>query len=191
MAAFERVDEPARVDDALDEGREGLRLKFLARRLVADDAEGKIAGDRVAFLDRFDGFGAFEDREPDVDGIAVEDAREGVGDDEGDAARLDGDGRVLARRAAAEVVFGDDDVALLHLVHEVLVDVLHAVEGELFGGRGVEIARGDDDVGIDVAAEFMHGALHFHVILPPEGSRDGLKRRSPRRRRATRDKFRS
>ena len=77
---------------------------------------------------------ALQDRQADVDGVAVEDPGKGGGDDAGDAARLDGERRVLPGRAAAEVLVGHHDVARLHLVDEVRVDVLHAVGGQLLRG---------------------------------------------------------
>ena len=46
---------------------------------------------------------------------------------------------------------------------EVLVDVLHAVGGQLLMVRGVQITGGDDDVGVHVIPVFMDGSLYVHV----------------------------
>ena len=61
---------------------------------------------------------------------------------------------------------GDDDVARLHAVHEVGVDVLHRVARELLRVVGVEVAGRDDDVGVDVAAVLVDGALEDHREPP-------------------------
>ena len=165
----DRVDQTALLNDVLDELGEGLRLIGLACGLVGDNARIEVDGNGVAVLDFLCRLVALEDRETDVDRVAVEDAREGGGDDAGNAARLDRDGRVLTRGAAAEVFLGDHDVALLHLVDELRVDILHAVCRKLLMGGGVEVSRGDDNVGVDVVAEFMYSAfcVHNHILLKP------------------------
>lgn len=78
-------------------------------------------------------------------------------------------GRVLARRAAAEVYARDHDVAVFDAVDEVLVDVLHAVGGELLVALGVQIARGDDDVRIDVIPILMDNAVCIHLFMTSSG----------------------
>ena len=68
-----------------------------------------------------------------------------------------------ARRAAEQ----HDDVAGLHVLDKVLVDVLHAVGGQLFGVLGVQVAGGDDDVGIDVVRVFENVSFRVHDSAPP------------------------
>ena len=102
---FQGFQKSARVDDPLDKIGEGLRLKALARRLVGDHAFGEVAAHRIARFDAFHRLGTFQNGQPDVDGVAVENACEGIRNDERNAARLDRDGGVLARGAAAEVIF--------------------------------------------------------------------------------------
>ena len=46
------------------------------------------------------------------------------------------------------------------------VDVFHAVRRQLGRVARVEIARRDDDVGVDVAAVRVHGALEDHRAPP-------------------------
>ena len=67
---------------------------------------------------------------------------------------------------AAEVVAGDDDVALGDLGAEVLVDVFHAVLRELGRVRNIEVSGRDDDVGVDVVPVFMCFSFYIHGIAP-------------------------
>ncbi len=50
---------------------------------------------------------------------------------------------------------------------ELRVEVLHAVLRELGRLGGVEVARGDDDVGVDVAAVAVGASLELHTGWPP------------------------
>ena len=72
-------------------------------------------------------------------------------------------GGVFPGGAAAEVDPGHHHISGLHFVNEVLVDVLHAVGGQLLVVRGVQIAGGDDHVGVHVVPVFMDGSLYVHV----------------------------
>src|SRR5690606_4587389 len=86
--------------------------------------------------------------------------------DDRNTSALDRDRRVLTRRTTAEVLAGHDDVALLHLLRELGIDVLHHVLGELLGIGRQEIARRDDDVRINVIAEFPDLAPELHTACP-------------------------
>ena len=69
----------------------------------------------------------------------------------------------------AEVYARDHDVAVFDAVDEVLVDVLHAVGGELLVALSVQIARGDDDVRIDVIPILMDNAVCIHLFMTSSG----------------------
>ena len=60
-----------------------------------DHAAVKVDLDLIASLDRITGLLTFEDRQTDVDRVAIEDTGKGFGDDAADAAFLDGDRRML------------------------------------------------------------------------------------------------
>ena len=64
---------------------------------------------------------------PDVDGVAVEDPGEALGDDAARAAGLDNQGGVLTGGAAAEVAAPDHDITGFYFLYKFLVDILHAV----------------------------------------------------------------
>lgn len=162
---LDRIDQAAAFDDVLDELGEGRRLEGLARRHVGDDAGVDVDLDVVALRDRVRSLGAFQDVKPDVERVAVEDASKRLGDHDGYAAALDRDRRVLTRRAAAEILACDDDVALFDLLVKIGVGVFHAMLGELFGVEGRQIGRRHDDVGVDVVAEFENFSLKH--ISPP------------------------
>src|SRR5699024_6565048 len=69
-----------------------------------------------------------------------------------------------------EVAPSHHDVAWLHRGGKGGIDVLHAVGGQGFLIRGVQIAGRDDDVGIHVVAVLVN----FHSFTPPSnGSRVG------------------
>ena len=71
------------VDDLLDKGRERLGLVPFAPGKVFDQAGVEINGDFVPRPNPVRGLGALEDGKPDIDRVAVENPREGLGDDAG------------------------------------------------------------------------------------------------------------
>ena len=146
-------------------------------RFIGDGAGRKINRYLVAVCNLRRRFGAFQNREADVDGVAVENAREARRNDAGDAARADGNRRMFAGGTAAEVRAADDDVPRLHLLRKGCVNVLHAVLRKLIGRGGVQVARGDNHIRIHVVAVFVNLAAG-HVTAPPLQRRSGL-RRSP------------
>ena len=79
----------------LDERRERRRLIAFVPGEVMDHAAVKVDLDLIASLDRITGLLTFEDRQTDVDRVAIEDTGKGLGDDAADAAFLDGDRRML------------------------------------------------------------------------------------------------
>ena len=97
---LQTIHQAALGDDVLDERREGRGLEGLARGFVGNDAGVKIDADRIALVDCFAGCGTFENRQADVDGVAVEDAGKAFGDNAADTGRLDGNGGMLAGGAA-------------------------------------------------------------------------------------------
>ena len=133
-----------------------------ARGLVGDGAGVGVNAHHVAVGDRVRGLGALQDGESHVDRVAVEDAREALGNDARDARGLDGHRRVLARRTAAKVLVGHDDVARLHARDEGLVEVLEAVLGKLGGVRRVEVTSRNNDVGVYVSAVAKDGSSELH-----------------------------
>ena len=89
-----------------------MQLPLLAGRVVVRTLAGQVDGQLVAGADlveqpllRFE-----RDQVAAVDRVAVEDAGVELGDDGLDAGGGQGDRGVLARRAAAEVLAGDDDL---------------------------------------------------------------------------------
>lgn len=126
----------------------------------------KIHRNHIAGLDGVARFGTLQDGKTDVDRVAVENSGEGAGDDAADAALLDGDRGVLAAGAAPEVPVGHHDVALLHLLDEVLVEILHAVLGKFLVIRSIEISGGDDDIGVDIVPVSENSSLYLHLMPP-------------------------
>ena len=107
----------------------------------------------------------FQQQQPHVEGVAVEDAGEAVRDDGLHARAEDGDGGVLAGRSATEVALGHEDVAHLHALDPAVLKAFHAVFAELLGiGRHKETGR-DDGVGIDMFADFMRYTSERHMFL--------------------------
>ena len=77
---------------------------------------------------------------------------------------------MLPAGAAAEVLAPHHDVARLHPGDEGLVNVLHAVVRQLPGILGVQVAGGDDDVGVDVVTVFEYRTSCFHGVQTSLGS---------------------
>src|SRR5436309_15015056 len=95
--------EPARLQDLEDVWRERLEPQR-GPVLQADLPAGHVEVDDLARLHLRLQARALEDREPEVDRVPEEDAREGVREDRGDPEGLQGHGRLLAARTASEVV---------------------------------------------------------------------------------------
>ena len=65
---------------------------------------------------------------------------------------------MLPGRAAAKVGPGHHDIARLHRSGELRIDILHAMRGQRFFIRRIQITGGDDNVGIHIvpiAIDFM------------------------------------
>lgn len=97
-------------NNLLDKGRESRCVVCFPGRFIGDGAGRKINRYLVAVCNLRRRFGALQNREADVDGVAVENAREARRNDAGDAARADGNRRMFAGGTAAEVRAADDDV---------------------------------------------------------------------------------
>src|SRR5699024_7061874 len=93
-----------RLDDLLHKFRESLSFEFGAFCKIVDHAGIKIHLHFIAVLDPFACRRAFDDREPDIDGIAVKNPCESLRDHTAHPRRLDGDGRMLPGGAAAEIL---------------------------------------------------------------------------------------
>ena len=91
------VEQTAFFNDILDKGRERLGLIGLAGGEILDHAGAEIHLHlTLRSTDILRRLVALQNRQPDIDGVSVEDAGEGGGDDAGNPARLDGDGGVFA-----------------------------------------------------------------------------------------------
>ena len=112
-------------------------METLPGRANYDLARLKIYGHLVSCRYRARRGWTFQNREADVQRVAVEDAREALRDHARDAASLDRKRGVFAGRAAAEVAPGHYDVAAPDPGGEGGVDVLHAVRRQFRGDRGV------------------------------------------------------
>jgi len=69
---------------------------------------------------------------------------------------------VLARRAAAEIVSGDHEIARFDAFDEIHINVFHCVFGQHRFLMFVQVARRDDFVGVDVRA-FVYVREAFQV----------------------------
>ena len=73
-SVLQAVHQAALGNDVLDKRRERRGLKGLAGGFVRNDAGVKVDAYRVTLANCLTGGGTFEDRQADIDGIAVEDA---------------------------------------------------------------------------------------------------------------------
>src|SRR5436190_21617990 len=96
--------------------------------------------------------GADEGGHAEVDGVAIEEPGERLGDERRYAEMLQGLRCLLTRGAGAEVATADDDVALTHARGEGRIDCLEAMPGHL-GDVELEVATGRYGVGVNVVAE--------------------------------------
>ena len=133
---YARFDTPSKKDAAVLLGADNLVGDLFDVEFVTEEGTAVAwivnrFGHRVAFLDAIDSLGTLDDGQSDVDGVAIEDAREALGDDTGDASRLNATRRVLSRRPAAKVLASHDDVTRLYPLRERRIEILHAMQCEL------------------------------------------------------------
>ncbi len=77
---------------------------------------------------------ALEDGKTDIDGVAVEDTRKRGCDNAGNAVLAENERCVLTGGAAAEVAGRNNDVARVHILYKIRVDVLHCMGGQFLQG---------------------------------------------------------
>ena len=95
-ALLNRLDQTAVCNNGLDKFRERCHVEFLAVGDVTDDAVVQVSLYGVALADGVHSLRTLHDRKTDVDGVAVENPREGLSDHVADPGTLDGQGRVLS-----------------------------------------------------------------------------------------------
>ena len=160
------IDQSLGLNNLLHKFREGLTLVLLAAGTVVNDTAVEVYLHLVAVLNILSRLRTLNDRKSDIDGIAVKDTRKGLRDNAGDAGHLDDQRRVLAGGAAAEVLACHHNIAGLYLLHEIPVDILHAVLRQLFGVCDGQISGGNDYVCIYIVPIFKNSASCFHLITP-------------------------
>src|SRR5215472_11754900 len=110
-------DQAAVTDEFHQEVRDRLAGEHFARRAIGENSSLTVNYYVVAGTDSLC-LRAHQRRQAEVDRVPVEEAGERLGYQRGDAEVLQRLGRLLARRAGAEVAPGDDDVALAHARRE-------------------------------------------------------------------------
>src|SRR4051794_2786700 len=139
--------EAAALEQVEHESRERRRRES---RPVDGDLPAGVDLDGRARLRRGGGVSAQERRKPEVDAVAVEDAREALADE-----RLDAGGPhrlrdVLPGAPGAEVAADDEDRVTAELVAERRIEPFEEVARHLVDVRHVEIRAGIQHVGVDV-----------------------------------------
>ena len=154
-------------DDRLDERRERRGFILLARCEISDNAFIHIDRKLVALVYRVHRLFTFDNRQTDINRVAVEDTRKAFCDNKRDTALLNRNRCVLALRAAAEIITCDHYIAFLNTVYEGFVQILHAVRCELFFVDGIKVTRGNDNVGINIIAVFYNftSEVHLNTLL--------------------------
>src|SRR4051795_10364526 len=104
-------------------------------------------GDRAHVLDR-----QLDWEQADLGAVRAEDVGEARRDDGAEAVVLEGPGRVLAARAAAEVAPGDEDLVARQVPIGLLGPVVEEELAEARALHALEELLGDDLVGVDVVA---------------------------------------
>ena len=106
---------------------------------------------------------ALDGREPEVNRIPEEDARERVREDCGDAEGFQGDGSLLSARATPKVGSRDDHVPRPDLLRPRRVDAFERVLREHLRIRGPKVLVGNDVIRGDVVLEGPHAALESRL----------------------------
>ena len=75
----------------------------------------------------------------------------------------DGNGGMLTRGAATEVLAGQNDVASGDFSDEIGIGVLHAVAGQFGRVRRVQVPCGDDGIGVHIVSELPDFSSNRHV----------------------------
>ena len=94
---FQRRQKSAFLNDILNKRRERLGFEGFACGHIGNHTAVKIHADFVAVLNRLARLGAFENRQSDIQCVAVKNARKILGNHAGNARRFNGNRRVFAR----------------------------------------------------------------------------------------------
>ena len=156
-------DQAARFYQFEHEVRNWLCLECKAFGGVHDLTSRELDLKYISGIRLIDSLHTFQYGQANVQRVAVEDTGEASGDNATHTRCLDGKRCVFTGGATAEVGVSDYYIARLHPVDELTVDVLHAVTRQLIRVRHVEIARRDDDIGIDISAELVYLASQFQA----------------------------
>ena len=130
---------------------------------IGNNAGIKINLDLVSCTDCIGSFFALHNRQADVDRRTIENTSERRCDDAGNAIVADNLRGMFTGRAAAKVLGCYHNVALLYVLYEFGINIFHAVGSQFYRICNVEIARRNDNVGIDVIAIFKNRTSCFHV----------------------------
>src|SRR4051812_11234266 len=154
-------------DDAHEERRHRLARKRLTAGAVLHLAALQMHFELVTLVDS-PGLCANDGRQAKIDGVAVEQAGERLGDQSGYAQMLERFGRLLARGAGAEVAACDEDVSRLHLSRKGGRHRLQAMARDLLDAE-LHVAPGRDEVRVDVVAEDpgLHASMSLGSAMCP------------------------
>src|SRR5579862_4503631 len=112
-------------------------------------------------------FRRFEDRQPNIERVTIEDSREALGNHCRRARRLDCNRGYLAARAATEVRIGYDNVAGFHASNVFRIEPFQRVLAQLDLIDDVAVFARNNHVCVDVLAVFMResaqGRFHYAV----------------------------
>ena len=105
-------------NNLLHKRRECLALIGLSRRLIRNDAAVKIDFHLVTRSDGLSSLRAFDDRQADVDSVAVKNSCKSLRYDTADPRALDYERRMLSGGAAAKILIRYDNIAFFYIFHK-------------------------------------------------------------------------
>jgi SAM-dependent methyltransferase len=130
---------------------------------------GRVTVCHISLLQCSCSLRTLQDRQSDIDGIAVKDARKGGGDHTGYPCRLDGNWRMLPGGPTAEILSGHHHRTRLDSRGKLRVSILHTVSSQLHRVRCIQIACRYDLVCVHIIPEFIDSSFNLHHPKPPQG----------------------
>ena len=159
-------DKSARRNQFLHKLWKSLSLIFRTFGQIIDFSAVEINFHFIAGFNRLCCLRTFNNRQSDIDSIAVENTCKCFRDNAAYARRLQAEGCVLSGRAAAEILIGDNHVTRLHFLCEVRINIYHCMACQFLCVKRIQISCRDDHICINIITVFKNMAFCSHYISP-------------------------
>jgi hypothetical protein len=161
--SFSKVrDQPPILYQLMHKRWDGFCKIFFLPCLVEDLSCRQIHLNQISVLYLLGRLEGFEEGEPLVESIPVEDAGEALCDDARDPGCLQSQGSMFPGGTAAEILQGHENVSFFDFPDKFRSLILHRMFGQFSRIRLIEITGRDDRIGVNIGSKFPDSSFEFH-----------------------------